>query len=133
MTSSDSYTEHILKLPVPEKAQKQYNFCMIPTKAPKDGSTGEPLLWTVNDGAPLPVRFHDARMQNDIGESDQILEAVLEYTMHNSKKKVTYPDEAEFVSATPESHRKGEKAYHVKAFRGSKDGDQDRTFYLYLR
>jgi hypothetical protein len=58
---------------------------------------------------------------------------VLEYTMHNSKKKVTYPDEAEFVSATPESHRKGEKAYHVKAFRGSKDGDQDRTFYLYLR
>lgn len=137
MASSDLCIEHILKLPVPEKAQKQYNFCLIPAlglgiedKAPKDGSTGEPLLWTVNDGAPLPVRFHDPKMQNDIGLSDRVLEAALEYTIRNSKKKVIYPDEAEFVSATPESHRKGEKAYHVKAFKGSKDGKQDGTPFL---
>jgi hypothetical protein len=125
---------------VPEKAQKQYNFCLIPTtalglgdKAPKNGSTEEALLWTVNDGAPLSVRFHDPTMQGEIGQSDHVLEAVLEYTMRDSKKKVTYPDEAEFVSATPESHRKGEKAYHVKAFRGSKDGEHDNIPCLRLR
>ena len=32
------------------------------------------------------------------------------------------PNEDEFASAIPEAHRKSEKAYHVKAFRGSKDG-----------
>lgn len=37
--------------------------------------------------------------------------------------KVICPDEKEFVSAIPEAHRKGEKAYHVKAFRGSKEGE----------
>ena len=35
---------------------------------------------------------------------------------------LTTPTSAEFTSATPESHRKKETAYHVKAHRGSKDG-----------
>lgn len=39
-----------------------------------------------------------------------------------SKTRVVRPDEKEFVSAMPEPHRKTEKAYHVKAFRGSKEG-----------
>lgn len=39
-----------------------------------------------------------------------------------SQTKVVCPDEREFASAVPEAHRKGEKAYHVKAFRGSKEG-----------
>lgn len=37
-------------------------------------------------------------------------------------KRVVFPEEREFASAIPQSHRKGEKAFHVKAFRGSKDG-----------
>ena len=134
--SSDLYQEYILKLPVPEKAQKQYYFCLIPATAmgldgemPKDGFAGEPVLWTVNDGAPLSARFHDPRMQSAVGESNQVLESALEYIMRGTKK-VTCPDEAEFVSATPEPHRKGEKAYHVKAFKGSKDGEQDKHSYL---
>lgn len=36
--------------------------------------------------------------------------------------QVVGPNAKEFVSAMPEAHRKGEKAYHVKAFRGSKEG-----------
>jgi hypothetical protein len=32
------------------------------------------------------------------------------------------PDEKLFVSGLVQNHRKGEKAVHVKAFRGSKDG-----------
>lgn len=35
---------------------------------------------------------------------------------------LTLPNADEFASATPESHRKSDTAYHVKAFRGSKDG-----------
>lgn len=117
---------------MPEKAQKQYNFCLIPTtaldeKIPKGGFAGEPVLWTVNDGAPLSVLFHDRGIQSAVGGSDQVLESALEYAMRSIKKKVTCPDDAEFVSATPESHRKGEKAYHVKAFKGSKDGKHDNT------
>jgi len=50
---------------------------------------------------------------------EQTLNKCLEKT---SAGKLIKPDDAEFASATPEAHRKGEKAYHVKAFRGSKDG-----------
>jgi hypothetical protein len=39
-----------------------------------------------------------------------------------SHTNVVRPDDKQFVSAMPEAHRKGEKAYHVKAFRGSKEG-----------
>ena len=130
---TNTLTEHILKLPVPEKAQKQFNFCLMPTtglgtsdKPLKDGSIAEPLLWTINDGASLEVQLQDPNLRNYIGDSTRVIEAALEYTMRDSKKKVTYPDDAEFVSATPELHRKGEKAYHVKAFKGSKDGEQGK-------
>jgi len=37
-------------------------------------------------------------------------------------KQVITPDEKQFVSAIVQAHRKGEKAFHVKAFRGSKEG-----------
>jgi len=37
-------------------------------------------------------------------------------------KQVITPDEKPFASAIVQSHRKGEKAFHVKAFRGSKEG-----------
>jgi hypothetical protein len=101
-------------------------------KAPREGSTAEPLLWTVNDGAPVQIQIYDSDMRNAIGESDRIVEAALEYAMRENKTKVTYPEEAEFVSATPEAHRKGEKAYHVKAFKGSKDGMERAIFRTYL-
>ncbi len=98
----------------------------IGDKSPRDSSSSEPLLWTVNDGTPLKVEYHDSKMQSDIGSSAGVLESTLEYTI-GTGMKVTYPDEAEFVSATPEAHRKGEKAYHVKAFRGSKDGELGKS------
>lgn len=136
---ANTFPEHLLRLPVPEKAQKQYNFCLMPTmgcrmgdKAPREGSTAEPLLWTVNDSAPLQIQIYDSDMRNAIAESDRTVEAALEYTMRENKTKVTYPEEAEFVSATPEPHRKGEKAYHVKTFKGSKDGMKEPNSELAL-
>lgn len=38
-------------------------------------------------------------------------------------KRVVFPDPNEFASAIPQNHRKGEAAYHVKAHRGSKEGE----------
>ena len=38
-------------------------------------------------------------------------------------REVVTPRKEEFVSALTESHRKGEPAWHVKAFRGSKEGE----------
>lgn len=39
-----------------------------------------------------------------------------------SHTSVQEPIEGTFYSALPQSHRKGEKAFHVKAHRGSKEG-----------
>lgn len=50
------------------------------------------------------------------------LDEALAQILKPHQLSLTLPDENEFSSAVPEAHRKSEKAYHVKAFRGSKDG-----------
>ena len=58
---------------------------------------------------------------SNLGETyETYLQRMLNMKLRHTK--VVVPTEKEFVSATPEAHRKGEKAYHVKAFRGSKEG-----------
>ena len=42
-------------------------------------------------------------------------------------KKTVLPDEREFASEIPQSHRKGEKAFHTKAFKGSKEGTSNSS------
>jgi hypothetical protein len=42
-------------------------------------------------------------------------------------RRVEEPDEKLFVSGLVQNHRKGEKSVHVKAFRGSKDGQLCRA------
>ena len=123
---------------MPEKAQKQYNFCLIPFPIPSTGnenpaeitggSTTEPFVWAVNDGVPLPSQLFGRDAEEKLGGSQSLLEDALEYAMHSGRVKISHPVEAEFVSATPEAHRNGERAYHVKAFRGSKDGKLSQSF-----
>lgn len=118
--------EHILCLPVPEKAQRQTNFCIIPrygdgvTPVPENASIPDQMVFTIADG-PAKAAFTGAGQRV---ESDENGEALLRGWLNNAigHTKVIRPDDREFVSATPEAHRKGEKAYHVKAHRGSKDG-----------
>lgn len=84
----------------------------------------EPLVWTVSDGPQKLTTFDDGKL----GSSEHVQDGTLieqtlnKYLEKTSARKVIGPADAEFSSATPEAHRKGEKAYHVKAFRGSKDG-----------
>ncbi|KAL4808543.1 histone chaperone rtt106 [Aspergillus unguis] len=124
--------QHVLCLPVPEKNQKQFNFCVIPRYAdginpPPEGEPGpDAIVWTVNDG---PAKSAFSGQGQQIGNADgetaeNLVRRVLDENL--SHIRVVRPDAQEFASAIPEAHRKGEKAYHVKAFRGSKEG------YLFL-
>ncbi|KAK2749639.1 hypothetical protein FQN57_005861 [Myotisia sp. PD_48] len=122
--------QHILCLPVPEKAQRQYNFCVIPeyrdgiTAAPEGVVTFEPLVWTVPDAPPRTAFLGSGTPVMEgasLAETNQsYLISVLNEKLKNIK--VIQPDANQFVSAKPEAHRKTEKAYHVRAFRGSKEG-----------
>ena len=117
--------DQVFCLPVPEKAKKQHNFIIIPTHG--DGvspvpdelkaAPPEPLLWT----------FEEATGKNKVEGEDPGPAPMAEAIHHcliqaGTDKEVIFPDAEEFSSALPESHRKGEKAYHVKAHRGSKEG-----------
>ena len=122
------YLGHALCLPVPEKAQKQFNFCIIPEFAdgitpPPEGTTASGcMVFTVADG-PAKTAFTGSGQQvgNNEGETaEAFIRKILNDNLPNTN--VVRPDERQFVSAMPEAHRKGEKAFHVKAFRGSKEG-----------
>lgn len=119
---------HALVLPVPEKTQKQFNFCIIPEFAdgvtpPPEGTTASDcMVFTVADG-PAKAAFTGSGQQvghNEGETAEAFIRKILNDNLPNTN--VVRPDERQFVSAMPEAHRKGEKAFHVKAFRGSKEG-----------
>ncbi|PYH82047.1 Rtt106-domain-containing protein [Aspergillus uvarum CBS 121591] len=124
--------QHVLCLPVPEKNQRQFNFCIIPRysdgiNTPPEGvAASECIVWTVADGPPKAA-FLGTGQQLGTTEGESA-EKVVQQVLNDNlvRTKVIRPDERQFVSAIPEAHRKGEKAFHVKAHRGSKDG------YLFL-
>ncbi|KAH0563478.1 hypothetical protein GP486_001944 [Trichoglossum hirsutum] len=117
--------QHASCVPVPEKAQRQYNFCIFPPGT--DGISGGPnatdgsaIVFTVPDGPPKTASGPE--MESGEGVTYKTL-----LTNHMNKRlppgrKVEEPNEKVFVSGLVQNHRKGEKAVHVKAFRGSKDG-----------
>ncbi|KAL2223340.1 hypothetical protein M432DRAFT_538205 [Thermoascus aurantiacus ATCC 26904] len=120
--------QHVLCLPVPEKSQRQFNFCIIPqygdgvTRPPSGEAVPEAIVWTVPDGPPKTAYSGDGQQLG--ADSEETAESLIRRMLNGAltHTKVVRPDEREFVSAMPEPHRKGEKAFHVKAFRGSKEG-----------
>ena len=74
------------------------------------------MLWTVNAG---PIKNYER------GDSieDYDPETIIDEVLRSVGLPVIEPVEKEFASATPEAHRKKETAFHVKAFKGSKDGE----------
>jgi len=117
-----------LCLPVPERSQRQFNFCIIPQYADGINSPpgGEPapeaMVWMVPDGPPKAA--YSGSGQQIGTEAGETAEKLVRRMLNDNltRTQVVRPDGREFVSAVPEAHRKGEKAYHVKAFRGSKEG-----------
>lgn len=106
---------HCVCLPVPEKAQPQYNVCIFPS----EGWGDEQILFTVPGGNVKSSAIHSqVSFDNDESYKDVMIRMINK----RLKRKVLEPDQKEFVSQVVQAHRKGEKAAHVKAFRGSKDG-----------
>lgn len=127
--------EHILCLPVPEKTQRQFNFCIIPehgdgiSPVPDHQLAFEPIVWTIPDGPPRTAYLGSGTPALESANLAETYESYLKRMLDDNLRhtKVICPSEKEFVSPTPEAHRKGDKAYHVKAFRGSKEGGR----YIY--
>lgn len=123
-------SEHVLCLPVPEKTQRQFNFCIIPRNGdginppPAGESAPEAMVWTVADGPPKTA--YSGSGQQIVSQDGETAEKLVRRILNDNltHTQVVRPDEREFVSAVPEAHRKGEKAHHVKAFRGSKEGTE---------
>lgn len=123
--------QHAVCVPVPEKAQRQYAFCVFPTYG--DGvtsslegasATTEPMVWTVPDTVPKNVslgRDGHGEVAQDGTYKGYVLR-LLDTSLGLVGRKVVEPDEKEFASTLVHAHRKGERAFHVSAFRGSKDG-----------
>ena len=118
LSLADEYcAEHVVCLPVPEKAQATYNFCVFPkygdtmSSPPDDAASYEPMVWTVPD-----VKAKETGEEKPDHRRNMI-DAV-----KAARIPVLEPGASEFESQVQQAYRKGQKAYHVKAFRGSKDG-----------
>lgn len=110
----------IVCLPVPEKAQAQYNFCVF--SAADDGAAAEQMLWTVPDGAPKDGIFVGSNTFEISHTYRTRLMMLINKGLQHFHKRMLEPDRKEFASQIVQAHRRREAAFHVKAFRGSKDG-----------
>lgn len=89
-------------------------------------------MFTVADG-PAKAAFLGTGQQvgHNPGETaEALIRKVLNDNM--AQTNVICPDDRQFVSAMPEPHRKKEKAFHVKAFRGSKEGEPIFFFFFFF-
>lgn len=118
-------SDQIFCLPVPEKAKRQHNFVVIPLH----GDGVNPLPDYLKSSPPEPIlwMFEEATGKNIVEGEDPGPAPMAEAIHHcliqaGTGKTVIFPEAEEFESAIPQSHRKGEKAYHVKGHRGSKEG-----------
>ncbi|TLD04472.1 uncharacterized protein PgNI_11922 [Pyricularia grisea] len=142
--------EHVFFLPVPEKTQQQFNYVFLPRgtylptsnnqsttggkpSQPSSSAAAEPLLFTIPLAAPKPGSLAgkvaaQAQVAADSYSSlvnwavPQFLRAAATRLGLSSPVEIVASDPKQFASAVRQSHRPSEKAVHVKAFRGSKDG-----------
>ncbi|CAD0088798.1 unnamed protein product [Aureobasidium vineae] len=122
-----SKIEQVFCLPVPEKAARQWNFIIfanqtIDLKTGDRAIEAEQIVWTMPETAPANVTAADGFRPLDVDTYVTSTMRSLNVCMKGHGKNVIIPTEQEFASAIPQSHRKGEAAYHVKAHKGSKDG-----------
>ncbi|KAK3317377.1 putative chaperone protein [Cercophora scortea] len=133
--------EHAFYLPVPDKSQAQFNYVLFPrdsylptTKAQQQqsssSSTLEPLVFTVPaTTAPKPDSISGplARAAEAVADAysslfNWALTTSLRTAHNKTCTQIVSADAKLFHSAARQAYRPSEKAVHVKAFRGSKDG-----------
>jgi hypothetical protein len=118
--------EALFCLPVPEKTQRQQCFLVFPLPGSQsyDGTPAEPLVWTMNEtkGSAEIVSVSTSLHGSEDDTFVDITRRELDHHVACLSQKIIVPNEREFASEIPQTHRKGEKAFHTKAFRGSKEG-----------
>lgn len=127
--SGRRYVEFATCVPVPEKAQAQYMFCVFPLNtdgtnnhSSADIEPAEQILWTIPNTTLKPSQVSGELIIETEDTYRSLLLRVLNRCLAPFHKQVEVPNEKEFASQTAQVYKKGEKAVHVKAFRGSKDG-----------
>ncbi|KAL8949886.1 MAG: hypothetical protein Q9222_004043 [Ikaeria aurantiellina] len=109
--------DYCICLPVPEKAQPQYSFCVFP--AQDAGDEKKQLLFTVPG---TKVKPDTVESEVPALADETYKDVTIRMLNKRLRRKVIEPDPKDFTSSVSQAHRKGEKALHIKAFRGSKDG-----------
>lgn len=113
--------EQVFCLPIPEKAKRQWNFIVIPKNndgvnaVPEGTTVPEQIVWTFQEPT-------NKELEAGAEAGPEAMAERLGKFLAPFGKKVIFPIKEEFQSAIPQSHRKGEPGFHVKAFRGSKEG-----------
>lgn len=105
-------------------------FCVFPFNAdgvhiskPAEGKEpAEQIMWTVPNTIMKQSQIAWGLELEAEDTYRSLLLRVLNRCLLPVRKQVEVPNEKEFASQTAQVARKGEKAVHVKAFRGSKDG-----------
>ncbi|TPX12933.1 uncharacterized protein E0L32_006578 [Thyridium curvatum] len=125
--------EYAFYVPVPEKTQLQYNYILFPRNTSltslKAGATAdvEPFVFTVPSTGPKPGTVGGPGANTAASVSDTY-SSLFNWALTNQMRSVgnrtsiVASDAKVFHSMMRQSHRPNEKAVHVKAFRGSKDG-----------
>lgn len=124
-------TEYIFYLPVPEKAQVQHNYILLPRGTSLASKTNppssEPLVFTVPATAPKEGTIGGTEAAAAAAVSDTYrslfhwaFERRLRAAGNNISTVSANPNK--FHSVVRQPHRPNEKAVHVSGFRGSKDG-----------
>lgn len=120
---SNAQIEQAFCLPVPEKQQRQWNFVLFPHPGATtvEGMPCEQMVFTMNETKPDDASSSTrATAEGDTYVS--VTEPELNTLLQPYGKRVVRPTDVEFSSSIPQSHRRGEKAYHIKAHKGSKEG-----------
>ena len=123
-----SCSEQVVAVPVPEKVQPQHNFVVIPSDPTQDS-----LVWSVNTNwSSKNISFRASASSVDGGDTwIDAVGRVLNQELRPYGRKLVQVDPNEFESSIVQAHRKSEKGYHVKAWRGSKDGKLVSRFSTY--
>ncbi|GAP88590.1 putative negative regulator of DNA transposition [Rosellinia necatrix] len=124
--------EYAFYLPVPEKAQVQHNYILLPRNSyfPSQAAPPtptDPLVFTIPATAPKPgaIGGPNANAASAVSDSYSTL---FHWAINKclqaggNQVKVVAADPSKFHSVMRQPHRPREQAVHVKAFRGSKDG-----------
>lgn len=127
-------TEFAFYAPIPEKQQLQYNYLLLPRNTALSSTKSwpavafEPLVFTIPNTAPKAGIVSGYAAQTAAQVSDSY-SSLMHWAINsqltsvgNTSVSIVGTDPRVFHSALKQPHRPAEKAVHVKAFRGSKDG-----------